>query len=151
MRNCPIKWYKVTWGAWIALFLLLGVMLLGASAATFKLPTKDGIGVEVILPTDVPEDITSQYMQVLCSNTQNLCVLRIFYYPERNFNQNPYLHFYDFIVLKDKKIVLGIIQYLNGNERYWKYESKEPEELSLEEFTKFVELMLSMDSSGREV
>ena len=135
------------WGIWIILFIVLGILLFGCStimAATIDLPCKDGTKVTAILPNDVPSDLTSKYLKVICSKTHNLCILRIFYVPEENFQRNPYLHFYDFVVFKDKKIVLGVIQYLNGNERYWKYETKQPEEITLEEFKKYIDRMLSI-------
>lgn len=179
MNRCSIKWHKVMWCVWGALVLLLGVMLLGGSSrqaipdseiqalsrdlsdldsvilgatstTTFRLPTNDGLGVEVILPADVPVDLDSRYMQVICSGSQNLCVLRFFYAPDKNFNSNPYLHFYDFVVIGDKKVVLGLIQYLDGEERYWKYETSHPEELSLKEFKEFVAMMLTIDASVQE-
>lgn len=135
--------YRVGLGIWIILFIVLGIMLLRASAATIDLPRKDGSKVTTLLPVDVPTDITTQYLKVICSGTHNLCVLRIFYSPDKNFNSNPYLHFYDFVVYKDRAIVLGLIQYFNGKERYWKYQTKIPEEITLDEFTKFIEIMLA--------
>ena len=152
MNKCPFRWPKILRGICIALFLILGIIILNASAVTIDLPKRDGGKVTMILPEGVPP-FNAQYMQVIHSKTHNLTVLRIFYEPDKQFQRDPYLHFYDFIAFQNKAIVLGLIQYLNGNERYWIYDTEIPKEVTLKEFSDYVDKMLSLDvkNPNREI